>query len=66
MTLIVTPRTKEQEKAVKSFLKSHSIGFHSEIEEDNALVKAMEIGRNSRLLTTKEKTSFIRKLKSAK
>ena len=66
MALIVTPRTKEQEKAVKTFLKNNSIRFHSEIEEEAALVKAMEKGHNSRLLTPTEKADFIRKLKSAK
>jgi hypothetical protein len=66
MTLIVTTRTKQQEKMVTSFLKSRSIRFHSEAEEDAALAKAMEKGRKSSLLTSKEKASFLKKLKSAK
>ena len=115
MALIIKPKTKQQEKAVKAFLqsldidytqakedaalykispkkslnlkekkilnnldksvdfvnkykkgktKAKSIHFHSEAEEDAALAKAMEKGRKSRLLTSKEKTSFFRKLKT--
>ena len=41
MTLIVTPKNKKEEKVLKAFLKSVSIGFYSEAEEDAALYKAM-------------------------
>ncbi len=66
MALIVNPKTKQQEKIVKAFLQSLSIGFHSEAEEDSALLRAMEKGRNSRLLTTTQKTDFLKRLKAAK
>lgn len=51
---------------MKAFLESLSIGFHSEAEEDAALLKAMEKGRKSRLLNAFEKADFLKKLKSAK
>jgi hypothetical protein len=41
MTLIVTPKTKGQEKILKEFLETHSINFQSEAEEDAALLNAM-------------------------
>jgi hypothetical protein len=66
MALIVNPKTKQEEKVVMAFLQSLSIGFHSEAEEDSGLLKAMEKGRKSRLLTTTQKAEFLKKLKSAK
>jgi hypothetical protein len=66
MTLTVTPKTKREERVVKAFLKSLSIGFYSEAEEDAALLKAMAKGRKTRLLKPKEKIDFLRKLKTAK
>lgn len=66
MALIVTPRTKQQEKIVKAFLESLSIGFHSENEEDAALLKAMEKGRRTKLLSATEKDGFLNKIKAAK
>lgn len=62
MTLIVTPKTKQQEKIVKAFLESLSIGFHSEAEENSALLVAMEKGSKTRLLTSSEKNDFLKKL----
>lgn len=53
-------------KYKKGKTKAKSLLFHAEAEEDTALGKAMEKGRKSRLLTSKEKTSFLGKLKSAK
>ena len=66
MTLIVTPKTKKEEKVVKAFLESLSIGFKSEADEDAALLNAMNKGRKSRLLKNEEKTGFLKKLKSSK
>lgn len=66
MTLVVTPKTRKEEKVVKAFLKSLSIGFYNEAEEDAALLKAMKKGRKTRLLNPKEKIDFLRKLKTAK
>ncbi len=37
-----------------------------EEKKDAAIVKAMEKGRKTKLLTPSEKTAFLRKLKSAK
>lgn len=66
MTLIVTPKNKKEEKVLKAFLNSHSIGFYSETEEDNALHIAMQRGRKTALLSKAEKTVFLKRLKKAK
>ena len=66
MTLLVSPRNKQQEKVLKAFLTSLDISFHSEDEEDAALLNAMEKGRKTSLLKAEEKTSFLQKLNSAK
>lgn len=66
MTLVVTPKTKNEEKVVRAFLKSLSIGFYSEVEEEAALINAMKKGRKTRLLSPKEKINFLRKLNTAK
>jgi hypothetical protein len=66
MTLIVNPRNKQQEKVVRAFLNSLDIGFHSESEEDIALVNAMQKGRKTALLSKTEKSDFLKRLKHAK
>ncbi len=66
MALIINPRNKQQEKVVRAFLSSLNIGFHSEAEEDAALVNAMQKGRKTALLTKTEKTDFLKRLKQAK
>ena len=66
MTLVVTPRNKQQEKVLKAFLTSLDITFHSEEEENEALFKAMEKGRKSALLNADEKEALLKKLKSAR
>lgn len=62
MTLIVTPKNKKEEKVLKAFLTSLSIGFYTETEEEEALYKAMQKRRKTPLLSPKEKDSFIRQL----
>jgi hypothetical protein len=66
MTYIVNPKNKKEEKVLETILKGLSIGYYTEEKEDAAIIKAMEKGRKTRLLTTAEKTAFLRKLKSAK
>ena len=66
MTLIVNPRNKQQEKVVKAFLSSLNIGFHSEAEEDAALINAMQKGEKTALLDKAEKADFLKRLKQAK
>lgn len=66
MALIINPRNKQQEKVVRAFLSSLNIGFHSEAEEDAALVIAMQKGRKTALLTNIEKTNFLKRLKQTK
>ncbi len=66
MTVIVTPKNKREEKVVKAFLSSLSIGFHSEAVEDAALYAAMQKGRKTKLLTKKEQLDFLRRLKQAR
>jgi hypothetical protein len=66
MTLIINPKNKQQEKVVRAFLNSLNIGFHSEAEEDAALVNAMQRGRKTALLNKTEKADFLRRLKQAK
>lgn len=66
MTLIINPRNKQQEKIVKAFLSSLEIGFYSEVEEDAALLNAMQKGRKTSLLNKTEKADFLKRLKQAK
>ncbi|HVB02362.1 MAG TPA: hypothetical protein VNE41_01460 [Chitinophagaceae bacterium] len=66
MTLIINPRNKQQEKIVKAFLSSLEIGFYSEVEEDAALLNAMQKGRKTSLLNKTEKADFLKRLKLAK
>lgn len=66
MTYIVNPKNKKEEKVLETMLNKLSIGFYTEEMEDAALLKAMEKGRKTRLLTTTEKTVFLRKLITAK
>lgn len=66
MTYIVNPKNKKEEKVLETILNKLSIGFYTEEMEDAALLKAMEKGRKTRLLTTPERTDFLRKLKTAK
>jgi hypothetical protein len=66
MTLIVDTKNVREEKALKNFLQQHSIRYYTEAEEDAALLKAMEKGRKSAMLTVAEKESFLTKLKIAK
>lgn len=66
MTLIVNPKNEREAKVVSAFLKSLSISYHTEIEEEKALLKAMKGGKKSRLLTEKEQTEFIKQLRQSK
>ncbi len=66
MTYIVNPKNKKEEKVLETILKELSIGFYTEEKEDAAILKAMEKGRKTKLLTSAEKTAFLGKLKSAK
>ena len=66
MTYIVNPRNKKEEKVLETILKGLSIGFYTEEKEDAAILKAMEKGRKTKLLTPGEKAAFLSKLKSAK
>ena len=66
MTYIVNPKNKKEEKALETMLNNLSIGFYTEEKEDAAILKAMEKGRKTKLLTLTEKTDFLRKLKTAK
>jgi hypothetical protein len=63
MAFIITPKNKKEEKIVRAFLNSLDIGFHSEVEEDAALYKAMKEGRKSKLLSKSEKAAFLKRLK---
>ena len=66
MTYIVNPKNKKEEKALETMLNKLSIGFYTEAMKDAAIVKAMEKGRKTKLLTPTEKTDFLRKIKAAK
>ena len=66
MTYIVNPKNKKEEKVLETILKGLSISFYTEEKEDAAIVKAMEKGRKTKLLTPAEKAAFLHKLKSAK
>jgi hypothetical protein len=66
MTLIINPKNKQQEKVVKAFVNSLRIDFYSEVEEDAALVNAMQKGRKTALLNKTDKADFLKRLKLAK
>ncbi len=66
MGLIVNPKNKKEEKVLKAFLNSLNIGFHSEEDEDSALLIAMKEGRKTALLNNAEKAAFLKQLKRAK
>jgi uncharacterized protein DUF2683 len=66
MAIIVTPKNKKEEKVLKAFLNSLEIGFHSEKDEDTALLKAMKEGKKSSLMNEAEKAQFLKRLKQAK
>ena len=65
MTYIVKPKNKKQEKALEAILDELAIVYYTEEMEDAAILKAMEKGKRSRLLTGREKAKFLTKLKSA-
>jgi len=66
MIFFVTPKNKEQRKALKAFLTSLKIGFHSEKDEEKALHLAMLKGRKTPLLSKAGKSSFLKSLKQLK
>jgi hypothetical protein len=63
MRFVITPGNKRQEKALRSFLESLDIPYSLEPGEDQGLLVAMQKGRNSKLMSKKEKEVFLRKLK---
>ncbi len=74
MTLIVKTKTKQEEKVVRAFLKSLSIGFHAEAK-GKTLYNAMQKRNAAKLLTAKEKkilrnlsdsVDFVRKYQKGK
>lgn len=64
--LVVKPRNKKEEKVIKAFLESLEIEYLTEVQEEQALYKAMQKGKKSKKLSDKEKDNFVKKLKSAK
>ncbi len=64
--LVVKTKNKKEEKVVKAFLESLDIEYLTEVQEEQALYKAMQKGKKSKQLTANEKASFLKKLKSAK
>ncbi len=66
MTFIVDPKNEREAKVVSAFLKSLSIKYYTEIEEDKAMLKAMEEGRKSRKLTDNEQADLFKRLRQSK
>lgn len=66
MTYIVKPKNKKQEKALETILNEMAIDYYTEEMEDVAILKAMEKGKKSRLLSPAEQVIFFKKLKSVK
>mgnify|MGYP006175942887 CR=1 FL=1 len=64
--LVVKPKNKKEEKVIKAFLESLEIEYLTEVQEEQALYKAMQKGKKSKKLSDKEKDNFVKKLKSAK
>jgi hypothetical protein len=65
MELIVRAKNKREEKVVKAFLSSLNIDYHSEVQEDRALYKAMSKGRKTSKLRPHEKAKFLESLRSS-
>ena len=65
MTLVVTPRNKQQEKVLKAFMTSLDITFRLEEDENRTLLNAMQKGRKTALLNASVKNAFLQNLKSA-
>ena len=63
---IIKIKSKMEEKVVRAFLSSLSIDFYSDAEEEAAFYKAMQNDRKTPLLSTTEKESLVKQLKSAK
>lgn len=63
--LVVKPKNKKEEKVIKAFLESLEIEYLTEVQEEQALYKAMQKGKKSKKLSDKEKDNFVKKLKSA-
>jgi len=53
--LVVKPRNKKEEKVVKAFLESLEIEHLPEVQEEQALYKAMQKGKKSKKLSNREK-----------
>jgi hypothetical protein len=66
MTYIVNPKNKKEEKILQAILDGLCIGYYTEEKEEAALLKAMEAGRKTKLLSVSEKKAFLNKLKIAK
>ena len=66
MTFIVDPKNEREAKVVSAFLKSLSIKYYTEVEEDKAMLRAMEEGRKSRKLTDQEQIALFKKLRQGK
>ena len=64
--LVVKPKNKKEEKVIKAFLESLEIEYLTEVQEEQALYKAIQKGKKSKKLSDKEKDNFVKKLKSAK
>lgn len=64
--LVVKPKNKKEEKVIKAFLESLEIEYLTEVQEEQALYKAMQQGKKSKKLNEKEKNAFVKKLKSVK
>jgi hypothetical protein len=65
MELIVRAKNKREEKVVKAFLSSLNIDYHSEVQEDRALYKAMSEGRKTPRLRPHERTKFLESLRNS-
>lgn len=61
---IIKAKSKNEEKVVKAFLSSLDIDYYTEVQEEEALYKKMQVDRKTRLLNQKE--NFIKQLQSAK
>ncbi len=63
---IIRPKNRKEEKVVEAFLSSLEIKYHTEAQEDMALLKAMQKDRKTPLLNEAQKQDFVKSLKSSR
>jgi hypothetical protein len=65
-SIIINTKNKKQEKVIQAFLDSLEIDYYTEAQEEQALYKAIKVGKKTKLLNASQKEVFLKSLKKAK